>query len=61
MDGWREVMVITVDLEVLCKCGRELSVKNRYASQIEIDPCDDCGLEKYNEGYDARVKEESDG
>lgn len=54
-------MVITVDLEVLCKCGRELSVKNRYASQIEIDPCDDCGLEKYNEGYDARVKEESDG
>ena len=51
---------IRVDLEVVCQCGRDLIVRNRHAGEIVIEPCEDCGLEKYNEGYDARVKEEPD-
>lgn len=48
---------IRMDLEIVCTCGRELTFRNRFASQIEIEPCEDCGLEKYNEGYDVGHKE----
>lgn len=52
---------IRVDLEILCVCGRELVVQNRYSGQIEVEPCEDCGRGKYNEGYDVGHKEASDG
>lgn len=51
---------IRVDLEVLCKCGDDLKFSNRNASQIEVEPCQRCLDESYEDGRgDGKVEAEN--
>ena len=51
---------VIIDIEFLCKCGQTLDMYRSAfnGTVVTLEPCEACGLEKYNEGYDERVKEE---
>jgi hypothetical protein len=52
---------IKVDLEVLCECGKDLTVsKNTWAGQIIISPCQSCLEDKYDEGIRDGIKSRED-
>jgi len=44
--------VISIDVEVLCVCGREeLTFQNRFPGQLIVSPCELCQEEIRQEGY----------
>ncbi len=40
---------IKVDVELVCTCGNDLNAKDK-GGYFEVDPCESCLAEKYNEG-----------
>ena len=48
---------ITVDLNVLCECGNELSVEQKCGGEITVTPCQNCLDQKYDEGQTDLQKE----
>jgi hypothetical protein len=48
----------TIDFEVYCECGNMLSSTTDRRGNVEVEPCDKCMQEKYDEGYkDGREEE----
>ena len=37
------------DVSIKCECGRSLSA-TAHLGEIEVEPCDDCKEEAYNDG-----------
>ena len=52
--------IMKFEVEVYCKCGDELRVKESGDGTLEAQPCENCLLDKYNEGYDEGHEEAQD-
>lgn len=53
-------MKFEVEVEVFCTCGDELTVKRVGDGTLNVEPCDRCLTDKYNEGYDEGVATQED-
>ena len=45
-------MKVEIEVEVYCTCGDELTVKRVGDGTLNVEPCQNCLDNKYNEGLD---------
>jgi hypothetical protein len=48
---------VRVDLEVVCECGDELEISQRWAGSIKVTPCQKCLEQQYEKGQSDLQKE----
>jgi Zn finger protein HypA/HybF involved in hydrogenase expression len=55
-----EINIENMEIEIQCqKCGMTLEGKlNKSQELLEVEPCDGCLSDSYNDGYDTRKKQE---